>query len=55
MRGLWLKIIAKLMFWLLAEIVLNFIGVDDLADYSEFVFDKKLMVHLSCVYTNSLT
>ena len=55
MKGLWLKIIAKLMFWLLAEIVLNSTGVDDLADYSEFVFDKKLFVSLSYVYTNSLT
>ena len=55
MRGLWLKMIAKLTFWLVAEIVLNFMGIDDLADYSEFVFDKKFIAHLSCVYTNSLT
>ena len=55
MRGLWLKIIAKLTFWLVAEIVLNCMGIDDLADYSEFVFDKKLIAHLSFVYTNSLT
>ena len=55
MRGLWLRIIAKVAFWLVAEIVLNCIGLDDLADYGEFVFDKKLIVNLSYVYTNSLT
>ncbi len=38
----WLKnkLIAKIVIWLVAEIVLNFLGIDDLADYSEFVFEN---------------
>ncbi len=40
------KLFFKLMFWLVLEIILNLIGLDDLADYSEFIFkprpDRKL-------------
>ncbi len=32
----------KLMVWIFAEILLNFLGLDDLADYSEFIFEKNL-------------
>ncbi len=48
----WLKnkSIAKIMIWLMAEILLNCLGIDDLADYSEFVFknnkDEKLIIEL---------
>lgn len=31
-----LKVIA----WVVAEILLNLIGLDDLADYSEFIFER---------------
>ncbi len=37
----WQKLLVKMSFWLAAEIFLNLIGIDDLADYSEFVFEKK--------------
>ena len=30
----------KAMVWVIAEILLNFIGLDDLADYSEFIFER---------------
>ncbi len=44
------KSIAKTMIWLVAEILLNCLGIDDLADYSEFVFennkDEKLIIEL---------
>ena len=33
------KICLKVATWLVAEIVLNLIGMDDLADYSEYLFD----------------
>ena len=49
MRGLWLNIIAKVAFWLAAEIVFNCIGIDDLADYGEFVFKTKLLINFSIV------
>lgn len=34
------KSITKMTIWLIAEIILNLIGLDDLADYSEFVFEN---------------
>ncbi len=34
----WQKLFFKLMFWLALEIILNLIGLDNVADYSEFVF-----------------
>ncbi|MFP4007698.1 MAG: hypothetical protein ACLFV6_06775 [Spirulinaceae cyanobacterium] len=36
----------KLIVWLWAEIILNFVGIDDIADYSEFVFERHLIAHL---------
>ena len=42
------KLITKTVIWLVTEILFNFVGIDDLADYSEFVFenhsDKNLVV-----------
>ena len=35
------KIVTKVVFWLATEITLSCMGLDDLADYSEFVFDNK--------------
>ncbi len=44
------KSIARTMIWLATEILFNFVGIDDLADYSEFVFennkDETLMIEL---------
>ncbi len=34
------KVFTKIAIWLAAEILLNFTGLDDLADYSEFIFDR---------------
>lgn len=34
------KLLGKLAVWLTLEIVLNLMGLDELADYSEFVFDQ---------------
>ena len=55
----WLKnkVIAKILIWLVAEILLNFVGIDDLADYSEFVFENNFqadMVSLSWPTSNLL-
>ncbi len=36
----WQKALFKITVWLMAEILLNIMGLDDLADYSEFVFEK---------------
>ncbi len=37
----WQKLLVKISFWLAAEISLNLLGIDDLADYSEFIFEHK--------------
>jgi hypothetical protein len=34
--------IKKVITWLVAEIILNAVGLDNLADYSEFVFEHHL-------------
>ncbi len=38
----WKKFLAKAGFWLTTEIWLNVLGLDNLADYSEFLIDKEL-------------
>lgn len=38
----WQKLITKIFFWLLLETVLNLIGIDKLADYSEFLLMSKV-------------
>ncbi len=40
MRSRWQKIT----FWLIAEITLNLVGLDDLADYSEFTFEQQVVL-----------
>ena len=37
----WQKLLVKISFWLVAEIFLNLLGIDDLADYSEFIYENK--------------
>ncbi len=39
----WKNLITKLTVWLLSEILLTFLGLDNLADYSEFIFSKEVM------------
>ncbi len=38
------KLIAKIVIWLTAEILLGFLGLDDLADYGEFVYERPITV-----------
>lgn len=44
MKTNWQKLIMKIFFWLLLEAVFNLIGIDDLADYSEFLLMPKVTV-----------
>lgn len=37
------KSVAKIVIWLVAEILLNCLGLDDIADYSEFIFEKHVI------------
>ncbi|NJL01503.1 MAG: hypothetical protein HC838_02155 [Spirulinaceae cyanobacterium RM2_2_10] len=34
------KIIFRLTLWLLMEVVLSYLGLDNMADYSEFCFER---------------
>ena len=51
------KLLFKLTVWLFAEITLNLLGLDDLADYGDFIFDHKSLnlaqnsIYVSCVIT----
>ncbi|MEQ8538680.1 MAG: hypothetical protein RIB93_14690 [Coleofasciculus sp. D1-CHI-01] len=38
----WKALLAKTTVWLAAEILLNLLGLDNLADYSEFIFGRQL-------------
>jgi hypothetical protein len=40
----WKKLFAQIILWLVAEVILNLLGLDNLADYGEFVFDKEVIV-----------
>ncbi|NJP22346.1 MAG: hypothetical protein HC763_28755 [Hydrococcus sp. CRU_1_1] len=36
----WKTLLLRTTFWLITEVVLNAVGLDNLADYSEFVFER---------------
>lgn len=38
----WKKIWVKALIWLGTEIILNLLGLDNLADYSEFLFEQEM-------------
>ncbi|BAU66103.1 hypothetical protein STA3757_35050 [Stanieria sp. NIES-3757] len=42
----WKTLIGKTIVWLAVEICLNFLGLDNLADYGEFIFQKDVVVFL---------
>lgn len=42
MKMQWQRIWLKAAFWLLTEIILNLLGLDNLADYSEFLFEQEV-------------
>lgn len=46
MKMQWQRIWLKAAFWLLTEIILNLIGLDNLADYSEFIFEQEVTIAL---------
>ncbi|NEO88928.1 MAG: hypothetical protein F6K56_01050 [Moorea sp. SIO3G5] len=47
MNHQWNNVFLKVSTWLVAEIILNLIGLDNLADYGEFVFDKEVFISTS--------
>lgn len=51
MKTQWKSILAKTTIWLATEIVLNLVGLDNIADYSEFVFGREF---IAASYTGSV-
>lgn len=49
MQTQWQKTLIQISFWLILEILLNLLGLDNLADYSEFVFDQKTITVSRCI------
>jgi hypothetical protein len=46
MQVKWKKLLIKLLIFSVSEVLLNFLGVDNLADYSEFVFERNVVVFM---------
>jgi hypothetical protein len=44
MSSRWTQFFFKASIWIAAEIILNLLGLDNLADYSEFVFHQHEML-----------
>lgn len=42
----WQQLLVSLSLWLIAELFLNLVGIDDLVDYSEYIFDRHAIVML---------
>ncbi|NJK29025.1 MAG: hypothetical protein HC851_16595 [Acaryochloris sp. RU_4_1] len=40
----WQKLLISLSLWIIAEICFNLVGMDELADYSEYVFERPAIV-----------
>ena len=40
----WQQLLVSLSLWLIAELFLNLVGIDDLVDYSEYIFDRHAIV-----------
>ncbi|MBE9046217.1 hypothetical protein IQ255_17695 [Pleurocapsales cyanobacterium LEGE 10410] len=40
---MWKQSLSRILVWLAAEVILNCVGLDDLADYSEFVFERNII------------
>lgn len=44
----WSQLIVNLTIWAIAEVTLNFVGLDTLADYSEYLCNKRQVADITC-------
>ena len=44
MKVQWQKMVVKITVWVVAEIILNLIGLDNVAEYTEFVFEQDMVI-----------
>ncbi|EAZ90945.1 hypothetical protein [Crocosphaera chwakensis] len=49
MKVSWKKLFLQTSIWIASEILLNLIGLDNLADYSEFIFKQKETIFMTTV------
>lgn len=47
MKVKWSQLILKIIVWLFAEMYLTVLGLDNLADYGEFVFQYRALVTIA--------
>ncbi len=47
MNVLWQKLLLTTIFWLAIEICFNLIGIDEIADYSEFIFQTIVLKEIT--------
>ena len=50
MNGQTTQQVFNLILWVVVEIMLNIVGIDDLATYSEFLFEQP--IHVEVIATN---
>lgn len=50
MQVKWQKLFLSATVWLVTEIILNFLGLDNLADYGEFIHKQQDMMELNFGY-----
>ena len=55
MQVRWKKLFLKTSVWLTAEIILTVVGLDNLADYSEFVLQNQTMTQVTEAFSNLIT
>jgi preprotein translocase subunit SecG len=44
MKVQWKTVLVKITIWLVAEFMLNLLGLDSLADYSEFLYKHEMAI-----------
>jgi hypothetical protein len=44
MKVQWKTVLVKMIIWLAAELILNLLGLDSLADYSEFLHKHEMAI-----------
>ena len=47
MKIKWSRLVIKIVVWLFAEIYLTVMGLDNLADYGEFVFQYRALLQMA--------
>jgi hypothetical protein len=53
MNGQTTQWVFNLILWVVIEIILNIVGIDDLANYSEFLFEQP--VHVEVIANQSIS